>query len=504
MRRLPDALRRHAVVVLAGVAVLARLPFLDHAPGRDEAGYLMIGQQWQHAGTSLYGNYWVDRPPLLITIFRFAGLAGGIVPLRLVGCLAAALLVLGAAHVARRLGGPRAAGWAALTATALCVSPLLGGQEVNGELLSAPFVVGGIAATIAALRVPQRLRAAVASGLAGAATVAALMVKQNIADVGVFTAVVLVLGWRRGEVSGRRLRMISLGYGVGALLCLTVVTGWTLLHGTSPAGVFDAMYPFRVEAGRVMASGSRQGADARMWVLLGSWLVSGGAIIMGVVTWALLSRRLHGTAAWGLVATLVFDVVSVVLGGNFWHHYLIQLVAPLSIVAGVLVARRQPGIRLVLVAAGVVAALAWALVVPSADGSTGSTVGRAVARVADRSDTIVTLYGNADVTQASGLSSPYPYLWSLPARTLDPHRVLLDRLLRSRAAPTWFVTWTAIDRWSNDSARTARLVAHRYHAVARLDGHTVYLHNGVLRATPDLPGLGAPTSTIPTSQENLP
>jgi hypothetical protein len=499
-----DALGKHVVLLLAGAVVLARLPFLGRALGKDEAGYLMIGQQWQHAGTSLYGNYWVDRPPLLITIFRSAALTGGTVPLRLIGCLAAGLLVLGSAHVARQLAGDRAARWAAVCAAVMCVSPWLGAFEVNGELLSAPFVVGGFAATLLALRLPERGRALAAAGLAGMAMVAAVMVKQNIADVGVFATVAFVLAWRRGEVTGRRLGGIVAGFGAGVAFGLGVMAAWTLLHGTSLYGVFDAMYPFRVEAGRVMASSNRQGANARLWLLLVSWLISGGAIIMAVITWALMSRRLRGTAAWALVATLVFDVASVILGGNYWHHYLIQLVGPVSILAGVLVARRQPGTRLVLTAAAVTTALTWAVVVPGPTTSTGSTLGHAVAEVAAPSDTIVTLYGNADVTQTSGLSSPYPYLWSLPARILDPRLDTLDRVLRSPSAPTWFVAWTDLRQWSPGVASTVRWVQRHYHPVATYGSHTVYLRNGVQRAAPLLPGVSSPTTTTPATEENLP
>ena len=48
----------------------------------DEAGFLMKAAQWAE-GTSLYGNFWVDRPPLLIMLFQLAHLAGGPIGLRL-------------------------------------------------------------------------------------------------------------------------------------------------------------------------------------------------------------------------------------------------------------------------------------------------------------------------------------------------------------------------------------------------------------------------------------
>lgn len=41
------------VAAAAAVAVLARLPFIGHAPGSDESGFLLVGAQWNGAGTSL-------------------------------------------------------------------------------------------------------------------------------------------------------------------------------------------------------------------------------------------------------------------------------------------------------------------------------------------------------------------------------------------------------------------------------------------------------------------
>src|SRR4051794_19111088 len=99
-------------VIAAAVAavVVARLVMMVRTnAGGDEAGFLMVGTGW-HDGSSLYGDYWVDRPPLLIWITE---LAGNLTGLRLLGILASVLTVLGiawAAHVAR---GPGAARWAA-------------------------------------------------------------------------------------------------------------------------------------------------------------------------------------------------------------------------------------------------------------------------------------------------------------------------------------------------------------------------------------------------------
>lgn len=510
LRVAPRGLERHAVLVIAMVAVLVRLPFLATDPSRDEAGFLLVGQQWHPGGASLYGNYWVDRPPLLITIFRIADQLGGLVPLRLIGCLATVLVVCGAAHVARRLGGPRAARWAALTAAALCVTPLLGGQSVNGELLSAPFVVGGVAAVLAAVDRPSDHRAAVAAAMAGAAAMAALLVKQNMADVAVFACVTLLVAWRRGEITTPRLTRSMLAAGAGVVGCLAVVVVWTMAHGTSVTGVFDAMYPFRIEAGRVMAASNRTTADARLWTLVVCWVVSGGAVIMAVTAQALVSRRLRGTATWGLVAMVFFDVASIALGGSYWNHYLIQLVVPIAVLSGLLVASRHPAARTLLTATAAVAVITLGVNLVGLHTTVGTSVGQAVRDVSAPQDTIVTTWGHADVTRASGLSSPYPYLWSLPAHTLDPRLTELTTLLAGPRAPTWFVTWRGVDTqgFHGGGAVAARVLKDHYRAVAQVDGHTIYLHRGVERAVPELsppsPDLSASSpglSSRPTTKD---
>ena len=67
------------------------------------------------------------------------------------------------------------------------------------------------------------------------------------------------------------------------------------------------------------------------------------------------------------------------------------------------------------------------------------------------------LYGNADVQQASGMTSPYPQLWTLPMRTLDPHLSDLTTVLNGRHAPTWVVTWSNLDPWHMDPHHRVRL-----------------------------------------------
>ena len=482
--------RRHlAVPLAAALAVLVRLPMLGRPPGPDEAGFLMVGQQWHGAGSSLYGDYWVDRPPLLITIFRVAAELGGVVPLRLIGCLATAGIVLGSAHVARRIAGDRAATWAAIAAAALSVNPLLGTARVDGELLSAPFVVAGIAAALGGLHASTRRRIAGAAALSGASMMVALLIKQNIADVGVFAVVAWLMAWRRGRMSGRQVARLAAGFLGGAVACLAVVTAWTELRGTSPAAVFDALYPFRIAAGHVLASSHGSQAPIRFWGLLGAWLVSGMAVVMAATAQGTATRQLRRTAELALAATLAFGTVSVLMGGNYWNHYLVELIVPIAILAGVLVARGKEWITKAVVVATAVTVVGWCVALPFGRTSGSAAIGTAVAAASRPGDSIVTLYGHAETTRASGLASPYPYLWSLPIKTLDPNLHVLDSVLRGPQAPTWIVVAGHLESWGLTTAETSRLVTDEYHPVAHPFGATVYLHDGVDRPVPHLQGV---------------
>jgi Dolichyl-phosphate-mannose-protein mannosyltransferase len=479
--------RRLPVVWIAALAAVAlRLPLLSRPPSPDEAGFLLVGGQWHSGGSSLYGDYWVDRPPLLITLFRAAADAGGLVPLRVLGCVATVLAVLGVAHLARQLGGRRAAGWAALLAAVLLVSPLTGAQSVNGELLAEPIVIWGMVAAVHALRGGRR--STLLAAAAGAAVVCSMLVKQNFADVAVFAAAAGAIALWRRELTASRAGSLLGGFAIGALGALAVVGLWTIANGTSLVGVYDAMFPFRVQAGQLLTSPANHGSRARLSALLLSWVMCGGALAMAATAWALWRRRLGGTLVWALVITIGFEVVSVFAGGNYWNHYLIQLVGPLSVLVGIAAGRALISARVVLVASAVIGVIAWTVALPWQTTSLDESVGSSIRAVSSPDDTIVTVYGHSNVDLAAGLSSPYPYLWALPTKARDPQLHTLAEVLSGPQAPTWFLTWAHLASWGVDSSDASRVLAARYHPVAHLGGHTVYLRDGVRRTAPTFRG----------------
>jgi len=487
----------HRLVMLAMLAVvLLRLPYLWAPMSPDEGGFLTVAGQWNGRGASLYGSYWVDRPPLLLTVYQLADRTGGLTALRLTGCVAAALTVWCCAGAARNLAGRTAQSLTALVAAALLASPILGVEPVNGELLAAPFVA---ATALAATSVLASRRAGrpelAAAAAAGFLSVAALLVKQNMADGLVFTGLLWCTAWLQGAMDGRRLRRLLASSAVGALGAVAVVTVWILLRGTSPGGVLYAMYPFRIRAAGVMTARDTASSLARLHRLLTEWVLSGIPLVLAAFAALLARYRPLRPAYVALLGTAAYSILSILAGGNYWNHYLVEGIVAASLCAGLLVVQRAGLARVLTILVVASSGLAWAdgLVQRTDDG--GVVAGRSIAAVARPGDTIVSAFGDADIVRVSGLRSPYPYLWSLPTHTLDPHLTHLATTMRGSAAPTWLVvrgpsTYRFLTR------HVGPLLRAHYHAVTEVCGRTVYLRDHTPRRVPT-PATGCRTPTVP-------
>jgi len=110
-------------------------------------------------------------------------------------------------------------------------------------------------------------------------------------------------------------------------------------------------------------------------------------------------------------------------------------------------------------------------------------LGAAVGEVAEPGDTILVLYGRADIVLASGLHPAYRHLWSLPARTLDPELDQMRDLVAGSRPPTWVVEWNPVDSWDIDhDGRLQALLDQRYVVSGELCDKPVLLRRGETRA----------------------
>ncbi len=483
---------RAVVPCLAVVAVVVRLPTL-HAPlSSDEGGFLLVASQW-HAGTSLYGDYWVDRPPLLIAVFALAHVLGGPVALRLVGCVAAAAVVALAGALGRHVAGPRGAAWVALAAAGLVSTPLVDAWEVSGELLAAPLALTGILLFLRAREGPRhRWWLLAVSGAAGAA---AFLVKQSFLDVFVLVISLTLLDRLASEPVGRRPFLTTLAPFLGGAVVTTLVTvAFAALRGTSPSALWEAVVVFRSQATHVIATSAGPATAARFDRIPPALLASGAVFVLLVFAARLLAVRAD-RVAWACAALLGWEVFGVVAGGSYWLHYLLGLVPGLCLAlalvfapgarhAGTVALRSRPELvprvgRAVAFFAAASAGVALVL----QGGSPGSTstslaAGEWLEHHHDAGDTAVVAYGQPNLLAEAGVSSPYSELWSLPVRVRDPRLSDLVSVLRGPAAPDWVLVHEQWQTWGVHATGAQRVVDRRYRKVADVCGWIVYLRNG--------------------------
>ena len=489
--------RPRSVVLWACVAVVvARLSFLTQPLRSDEGGYLFVARHWRAGGEFLYGDYHVDRPPLLMAIFRIAALSewdGAIRLLSIPFALAAVLAVARAAYV---VAGDRAAGWAAVVAAALLSSPALAADQADGELFAAPFVAGAAALALDSWRRPAgrtRWWLAVGAGVLGGA---ASLVKQNFLEGLVFVAALVVVDGLRSRRVTRRAWALAGGALLGALLPNLATYLWARSAGLGGFDLWTDLAAFREDAFGVIWAQRTARPVGRAVALLALGVLSG--LVPLAWTWlrACLARRGDvPSVEWACGVGLVFATAAIAAGGSYWPHYLIELVPLLALLAGLVAGRPTQRGRVMQRWCRVAAVSSAALVLAQAVVyqtipwlSFQERVGEWLAESSEPGDTALVAYGSPSILEAADLTTPYPYLWSLPMRTLDPEQRRLRSTLAGPDAPTWIVEANGLNSWRIDRSRELRdAVEARYDKVGVVCGLDVWLRSDLTRSRAPLP-----------------
>jgi hypothetical protein len=458
---------RRTALVLAG-ALLATLTvrflYLTLPLGIDEGGVAFVAKAWGSGHGSIYGPYWLDRPPLLVALYKVAVL-GGPLGIRVLGAAAALALVTATTALTRAVADDRAARVAAVLSAAFASSFALGSVYTTAELLAAAPAATSVGCLVAALR---RREARWLVG-AGFLAMSAALVKQSFLDAGLAGTVFLVaIGIRDRRLPARW----TAAYAGGAVLPLAGVAVWLLLARVSVSSLVYAVVGFRIQALHTLAAEPLHVHDL-LRPGLGSGLFAAGLVGLGAV-WTLRGDRVLAAT---LAAWLVAGTVGVLGGGSYWPHYLIQLVAPASVLAGVVLAAYRAD-----AVAAAIGALAVTVTVGGIGPARASERQRAVVEVARfvraharPGDTQYVMYARANVDYYVGLPSPYPYAWSLMVRAVPGATTRLLTLLGSAQRPTWIVRWQSPNSWHLDpQGALAHTVDRHYRLVARIRGHAIY------------------------------
>jgi hypothetical protein len=279
----------------------------------------------------------------------------------------------------------------------------------------------------------------------------------------------------------------------GLALPVAATAAWALAAGVRLHTLWYAVFGFRADATDALTTGSTSGPLVRALLLVVIAGATGTAPILGWFVAKLRTQgRLDAPVAAATLALIGFDVVALVLGGSFWRDYLFALVPGTVLALAFLFlaadARRErvTGLVLVTVLSTVLSLAGWAVWnLTGHQEFDEADTGVALREVAAPGDTLVVFGGRADVQLESRLTSPYPYLWSLPMRARDPELTDLRSLVAGPDAPTWLVEWWPFDTWTGAGLDLEREVRVRYleHGTGCGD-RTIWLLRGVDRGVP--------------------
>jgi 4-amino-4-deoxy-L-arabinose transferase-like glycosyltransferase len=413
--------------VLAGVAALVRLPFIGSI-GPDEGGYAYVAWQWAN-GHALYRSVWVDRPQGLILVYRLLiSIAHAAWAIRLGAVISGVAISLLLVAIGRIVASPTTGFVAGALYAVAGVGPHIEGYTFNGELAAAVPATAAVAAALVASARASRAWLGAAAMLGGSA----LLMKQSGFDgLAVVFAVALF-----GQERLRRTVLVACcaAIPVAASAIAGLLTGW---HEYWTALVGDPL-------GAATATGRLAHLEQSLPAAASDLLPLVAAAVVGLC----LSRKGPGRQRLAFV-WLGSALVAVNIGGLYWPHYYVQLLAPLCLAAALALARmRTPAIAWATAALVSVPALAFLgnLVRASdyrADRMVKYTLGfenderiaHYVRSHTTPQDSVYAFVSRADFYFLAERPAATPYIWAHPLNTIPGARSALARTLSAPQRP---------------------------------------------------------------------
>ena len=352
---------------------------------------------------------------------------------------------------------------AAATAAIYLSTPLFQAMQVDGELLAVPFVLAGILVLVRSARATSPRAAYAGSVAAGALATCAVLVKQNMADVFVVAAVLLVSVALRGQWRDAGCRTVAFGSGALGMVAAALLVSAT--RGTSPASLADALVTFRAQAARVIHTSANSATPARFHTLIVALLVSGVPVVVALAVGAFRRPLTGPDLRWAALVLLSWELTGAALGGSYWHHYLLALVPGLVLLTAATRTTRAMRWGLVLATVSTLLALGAFSLAPPVAGADQAVSAYLRSHSAPR-DTVVVAFGHPNLVHDAGLTSPYEHLWSLSVRVRDPQLRELAGVLTGPDAPRWVVvSGDSLATWGVDATAAQTVLDQRYQEV---------------------------------------
>ena len=318
--------------------LLTRVAFFGH-PNYfgDETFYRLAGQRWQ-AGLLPYADVWDRKGPGLFLIYRLiAEVSHAIVAYQIAAWLFASATAYAIARIARHFTGATGAalGGTVYLAALLCFGGGGGQTPVFYNLLIALAVLTVLRALPALQHgeMPRTILAAMA--LAGAA----LTFKQTaICEAAFLGLFVLWQNWHGGaplpRIAARAAAMGLAGIAPFALFAVWFAAQghWSVFwHAMVTTNLTKAYNP---------------GGD--IWVRIGALSLIGTPLVVAALAGVILPRDRQGLPRPFLIGWLLAAIAGVAIVPNYYEHYVLPLLVPLSLVAALTFDRGIVGLALAL------------------------------------------------------------------------------------------------------------------------------------------------------------
>lgn len=520
------ALPPHHIPLVAwlwlGVATLLslalRIPFFRIPMLADEGGYAYATRGWVNGTGELYADLWISRPQGIF--FVYAGIfdlfGTGTTAFRFAAWIASALTLIAVWGFTRMCATPLAANLAALVFAVTSSLPNLEGYTANAEMFM------GLPAALAALWLLQVHRTGWPRwqllGI-GVMIGVAIALKPSAAVMAPVAFLFIVMIDGNATAREHVKRILWLGAGTGAVGTGLMIHGWTLGWND----FFYATVTYRLSAQSAATVGLQHNLEAigrlawrssALIVLVAVLLVFRYRLEIGSTlrrirsrSWARHAwrRQMRGNRI-GLPQHLarprddgklllrlwmIGSLVGASLGGDWWSHYLIQVMAPLSVWMGWTIALVWPPLakpaRSILAVSTVSLLIApfWVLIHGSPEEMTkamfshpGYPAQDAVAAyLRENSDPGATMYvafDQASIYYLANRPPAYRHLYDQELRGIPSSYSDLITIIQSPDRPEFIVSTRQPGPFADDSRAFWQEVGQYYKVVDTIEGVPIY------------------------------
>lgn len=521
------------VALVLGVAV--RVFFFELPMIHDEGGYALAARGWFEGSGDLYDEIWISRPQGIFVIYgvTMKSIGYGIAAFRAMAWIFATLTVLAVWMFARRWTSPRSALLTVFVCTLLLGAPNLEGYTANAE------VFAGMPAAFAAFWLLRQAQTGFTQkGLVGIGLLIGISTLLKPSGITMWPAVMLFLMLTTNDSyrdRARRCGWVSVG--------LLIAAGITFLHGMY-LGFGDFFYAtvlYRFQQQSAVSVGILHNLRAFGWMFINAaeffllialvWIFRLRLPLVPVLQqpaksdgplWWLPEwlRKLRSNDPGGLILVLWLGAaaVGVLMGGDFWTHYLILMVPPVAL----WLARAIDGIRhalhgwrqqLAMILFALLLILPYGVVMDGTDEfyqrlyrHPGYPAQNEVARYTRENttpeQTIYVAFDQASIYYLADRKPAYRHLYDQELRALPNSYADIIAILSSDDRPVFIVSTLHPGPFPDDSRAFWREVSRFYDLEIMIDGVPVYRVKPGLRHSGDDATTGA-RSDLPRSIHHL-